>query len=95
MHTLSQHHVQAADIAIAFLRRDVDRRRHIDHELDMNCLWAAIDPDGDNIFIGTPVLPESGGFYVDYLGDIEFPDAPDKWTLADFDDLLPQPDKVQ
>lgn len=93
MHTLTTHDHQAADIAIAFLRREVDRRRQLDRELDDTCLWAAINGDGQ-IIIGNPLLRDTSGFYVDYQGDVEFSDEPDSWSLDDFDDLLPTPDKT-
>ena len=94
MHTISTYQAQAADIAIAFLRQEMNWRRRIDHDLDDGCLWAAIHGDG-RIVIGNPVLRETQGFYVDCDGDIEFPEPPESWSLDDFEDLLPDQEKTQ
>lgn len=58
---------RAADIAAAFIQRELSVRLRLNPDFRKEDLWAAVTSDG-RIFIGTPLLRDGQGAYVDHQG---------------------------
>lgn len=55
---------RAIDIAIALVERELSVRTRLNPSFCRNELWAAVTPEGQ-ILIGTPLLRDGQGTYVD------------------------------
>ena len=58
---------RAIDIAVAFVARELDVRTRLNPSFCKDELWAAVTEDGQ-ILIGTPLLRDGQGMYVDHEG---------------------------
>jgi hypothetical protein len=58
---------KAIDIAAAFVERELSIRMRLNPQFRKEELWAAVTADGQ-ILIGTPLLRDGQGMYVDHEG---------------------------
>jgi hypothetical protein len=58
---------KAIDIAAAFVERELNIRLRLNPHFCKDELWAAVTVDGQ-ILIGTPLLQDGQGMYVDHNG---------------------------
>lgn len=58
---------RAFDIATAFVQRELNKRTRLNPNYTPADIWAVVTHDG-RIFIGTPVLHQGQGYYVDHDG---------------------------
>jgi hypothetical protein len=58
---------RAIDIAVAFIERELSVRMRLNPHFCKEELWAAVTVDGQ-ILIGTPLIRDGQGMYVDHEG---------------------------
>jgi hypothetical protein len=61
--------IRAIDIAVALIEREVSVRSRLNPEFCKDELWAAVTADGQ-ILIGTPLIRDGQGMYVDHEGQL-------------------------
>jgi len=60
---------RAIDIAVAFVEHEVNVRSRLNPRFCKEELWAAVTADGQ-ILIGTPLIRDGQGMYVDHEGQL-------------------------
>ena len=67
MRTNTQQRARAVDIAAAFVQHELTKRMRLNPNYTPADIWAGVTHDG-RIFVGTPVLQQGQGYYVDHRG---------------------------